>query len=223
MSRLRALLEERRPVKNLIAPERHGRPPLGNRDVPRLFVAVPIPPAISIRIGDLVADVQRALGSAGQRVRWVQMEGLHVTLRFLGPTPASQVETVGQAVERSAAAAGGPFEIRVGGAGTFPEPTRPRALWLGIRSGATELGQLSSALTRELGSAGWDLDERPFRPHLTIARTDGVHAGADAGSRLIVAAAELDLQFIADEVVLYRSHLGRGPARYEALRTVSLG
>lgn len=184
---------------------------------------MPIPPAIAAQIGDLVTDVQVALGTRGERVRWVQMEGLHITLRFLGPTPIAHVEAIGAAVERSAVVVPEPFEVRVGGAGAFPEPTRPRALWLGIRSGATELGRLSAALTRELATVGWALDDRPFRPHLTIARTDGVHAGAEAGSRLIAAAEALDLSFTADRVVLYRSHLGRGPARYEVLRSVPLG
>ncbi len=195
---------------------------MGARDMPRLFVAVPIPPAIAVQIGELVAHIDLALGPQPQRVRWVQMEGLHITLRFLGPTPAAHVDTVGAAVDRAAAVVAEPFEVRIGGAGSFPEPDRPRSLWLGIRSGATELGLLSAALTSELGSMGWELDDRPFRPHLTIARTDGVHSGAEAGSRLMVAAAELDLAFTADRVVLYRSHLGRGPARYEVIRTVPL-
>ena len=199
-----------------------GRPPVAPRDVPRLFVAIPIPTDIAARIGELVADVQTALGPAGQRVRWIQMEGLHVTLRFLGPTPKSQIEAVASAVERSARRSG-PFELRVGGAGAFPDPVRPRALWLGIRSGAAELGQLSSALTEALVADGWALEDRAFRPHMTIARTDGVHAGAEAGSLLVARSAELDLGFTADHVVLYRSHLGHGPARYEILHSVPLG
>jgi len=204
-------------------PARGGQLSAGSGDHPRLFVAVPIPEIVAARIGDLVAGVRDALGADGQRIRWVQMEGLHVTLRFLGPTRKDLIDAVGAAVERSAAAANGAFEIRIGGAGTFPDATRPRALWLGLREGATELGQLATALTSSLVEDGWVLDERAFRPHLTIARTDGVHAGADAGRRLVAAAAELDLAFSADRIVLYRSHLGRGPARYEALRSVALG
>ena len=199
-----------------------GRPPAGPPGQPRLFVAVPIPEEVATRIAAVVEDVRATLGVAGDRVRWVQMEGLHVTLRFLGPTPPGQVETVADAVERAAAVMPGPFEVRLGGAGAFPDATRPRALWLGIRHGADELARLSTALTTELVAAGWALDERPFRPHLTIARTDGVHAGAEAGQRLVEAAAELDVAFETDRVVLYRSHLGRGPARYEVLRSAPL-
>ncbi len=193
------------------------------RDVPRLFVAVPIPTGIAAKIGELVADVDAAISQPGHRVRWVQMEGLHVTLRFLGPTPKGQVDAVAAAVERCAPAAAGPFLIDIGGAGAFPDAIRPRALWLGIRSGAEALADLSTALTAELVADGWVLEDRPFRPHLTIARTDGVPAGAEAGSLLAARAADLDLGFTVDRVVLYRSHLGHGPARYEVLHSVPLG
>lgn len=191
------------------------------RDVPRLFVAVPIPVEITDQIGELVAAVEAALDPTGHRVRWVQMEGLHITIRFLGPTPKGQIESVAAALERSRRVVPGPFAVRVGGAGAFPDATRPRALWLGIRSGAEALAHLSDTLTEELVADGWPLDARPFRPHLTIARTDGVHVGAEAGRILVEKAAELDLAFSADRVVLYRSHLGHGPARYEALRSVT--
>jgi 2'-5' RNA ligase len=199
----------------------HG-PQAAPADQPRLFVAVPIPDTVAARIGDLVATVQDELGPAGQRVRWVQIEGLHVTLRFLGPTRPERVETVAAAVDRAASAVTGAFEVRLGGAGAFPDALRPRALWLGIRTGSEELGRVADAVATALKADGWDLDERPFRPHLTIARTDGVHAGAEAGTLLVAAAAELDVAFTADRVVLYRSHLGRGPARYEALHAVPL-
>jgi len=198
------------------------RPPGGGgSDVPRLFVAVPIPAPVAARIGELVAVVRDELGPPGQPVRWVQMSGLHVTIRFLGPTRAANVDAVAAAVERAVRARPS-FAVRVGGAGVFPDTLRPRALWIGIREGATELGLLSDAVTAELVAAGWALETRPFRPHLTIARTDGVHIAAEAGERLVAAAADLDLGFVADRVVLYRSHLGHGPARYEELRVVPL-
>ena len=190
-------------------------------DVPRLFVAVPVPAEVAARIGAVVDSARAALGDDGSRVRWVQLEGLHVTLRFLGPTPAGRVAEVAQAVDAGTADAAG-FEVMVAGAGAFPSLERPRALWLGLRGGADQLADLAAKLDAELIGRGWGFEPRPFRPHLTIARTDGVRTGPKAAAALNRAAVGLEAAFRADRVVLYRSHLGHGPARYEALHTVTL-
>ena len=192
-------------------------------DHPRLFVAAPVPEVIATRVAELVDRVAAEMGPDGRRIRWVQMDGLHITLRFLGPTSPARVAAITGAVDAAARTLAGPFDVRLGGAGGFPDVTHPRALWLGIRAGAVLLGQLSDSLTGALLGSGLEVEPRPFRPHLTIARTDGVHAGSDAGQRLIAAAAEVDLPFVVDRVVLYRSHLGRGPARYEILHAAHLG
>ena len=84
------------------------------------------------------------------------------------------------------------------------------------------LGRLAAGLETELRAAGWAVEPRAYRPHLTIARTDGVRAGPAAATVLERAAAGLDAGFTAGSVVLYRSHLGSGPARYEALREARL-
>ncbi|MEW5989800.1 MAG: RNA 2',3'-cyclic phosphodiesterase [Chloroflexota bacterium] len=193
----------------------------GRPDVPRLFVAVPIPPDVGAQVGRVLAEARAELGDEGRRIRWVQLEGLHVTLRFLGPTPADRVPDVAAALER-AVTGEAPFEVRLAGAGAFPAAARPRALWLGIRSGADALGRLAEALDAELRAAGWGVEARPFRPHLTIARTDGARAGSAAAMALEAAASTLDAGFTATAVVLYRSHLGSGPARYEVLREAPL-
>jgi 2'-5' RNA ligase len=180
-----------------------------------------VPADVGLEVGRVIGEAQAALGEDGHRIRWVQLEGLHLTLRFLGPTPADRVPEVASALDRAAAGKPG-FEVRLSGAGAFPAAERPRALWLGIRHGAEALGGLAAAFEVELRDAGWGVETRPFRPHLTIARTDGVRAGPAAAMALQRAAAGLDAAFRADGVVLYRSHLGSGPARYERLHEVRL-
>jgi 2'-5' RNA ligase len=190
----------------------------------RLFVAVPLDEpafrAVTGIVERIRADRERA--APNQRdVRWVRMDGLHLTLRFLGPTPEADVPAVGQAVRRAADAQDA-FEIRIDGGGAFPNPHRPRTLWLGVTRGTEELARLAAAVDRELVAAGWPASERPFRAHLTVARSDGIPAGADVARRLAEAAADLDQPSAADRVVLFESITGRGPARYEALETAAL-
>ncbi len=77
----------------------------------------------------------------------------------------------------TAAGGHGAFDITLAGAGAFPAGRRPRTLWLGIARGAEELAALVRGLDGPLAPLGWPADARPFRPHLTVARTDAVHGG----------------------------------------------
>ncbi len=200
------------------------RPRWPGADLPgrRLFYAVPIPAPAIEQIAEIVADV-RAPGvpDGGRDVRWVRLEGLHLTLRFLGPTLDERIEAATQAL-RGVTEGRSSFDISIGGGGTFPSHGRPRALWLDVRDGEEGLVGLAGEIDRELTHAGWVLDPKPFRPHLTLARSDGVPAGAAIGARLISAAEGLEVRFRADRVGLYESLTGGGPARYEPLEVIEL-
>jgi len=198
----------------------------------RLFVAVPLPEAARDTIAGAVDRVRRRLeaadraafeagGEPGGRVRWVRLDGLHVTLRFLGGAAEERLEELRDVVDVAAAAAT-PFEVALDGAGAFPVPGRPRTLWLGIVEGGEGLAGLAAGVEDALVAFGWPREERPFRPHLTVARTDGVHAGPLAARELAAAARGLAVRFTADRLVLYRSHLGGGPARYEPLHEAAI-
>jgi 2'-5' RNA ligase len=147
---------------------------------------------------------------------------MHLTMRFLGATPEGRVDDV-VAAAQAAARASSPFAVRLAGAGAFPSAARPRVVWLGIAAGGPELAALAGALGRELAERGWPEDERPFRGHLTLARADGVPGAARVVDALAAAAAALDAAWTADRLVVYRSDVGHGPARYRPLATASLG
>jgi 2'-5' RNA ligase len=198
---------------------RRFAPPAGEPDGPRLFVAVPLPTEAMAAVADLVAGVRLAPEPApGERrdpldVRWVRMDGLHLTLRFLGPTDPGRLPEAEAAVQ-AAVVGSAPFEVGLAGAGVFPNPTRPRVLWLGIGRGIDQLESLTIRLSGALAERGWPHDDRPVRPHLTLARSDGVASGALVARRLLTAAADLDLRWQADRLVLFESQTGGGPARY---------
>ena len=188
----------------------------------RLFVAVAVP-ADSVEACRRVIDA--AQGSAlGRDARWVRTENLHLTIWFLGDTPPDLVPDVGLAV-RDAAALVQPFRVELAGAGAFPDGRHPRTLWLGVDRGNDGLVKLVDALQGPLAQMGWPPDPRSRRPHLTVARTDATrgetsHAIADELAR---AAEGWRTAFDVERLTLFRSHLGSGPARYEALVEATLG
>jgi len=185
---------------------------------------VPVSEEVREALGRLMEDVAggpidtRAYGQP----RWVRVDGLHVTLRFLGATPDELQPDLARAIERTAAGRS-PFTIALSGAGAFPNPVRPRVLWIGIVTGAGELQELAGSLAGELEALGWPPEDRPFSPHLTLARTDGVPEAAERAARLAELASDTRLEWLADRLVLYRSVLGRGPARYEEVAAAVLG
>lgn len=206
----------RRPVRP--APEDPARP--------RLFFAVPLPDEVREAIRPVRDAVQAGVGDGHARIRWVRIESLHLTLRFLGPTPLDEAPALGQA-GAAAAAEVAPFDVVIGGAGAFPADGRPRTLWLGLRAGADGLARLAEALDRALpggpGRSGGPGESRAFTPHLTIARTDGLRVASDAARTLASAVGRHEWSFRADRLVLFRSHLGQGPAWYEPLSESRLG
>ena len=188
---------------------------------PRLFVAVPLSEDARARVAQLV-DTIRAGEPAGRGVRWVRLDGLHLTLRFLGPTGEDRIPALESAVAGVAAAAG-PFEIGISGADAFPPVGRPRTLWLDVATGRDSLAELAGRLDDVLAAAGWDRDRRPFRAHLTLARADGVRAGSATVAALKAAAAQISIVSPIDRVVLYESITGDGRARYVERAAASLG
>jgi 2'-5' RNA ligase len=196
--------------------------PVDPPDVLRLFYAVPVPAEARARVGELIEHVQMGVGDGTARIRWVRVEGLHLTLRFLGATPAARRPALEAAADAVAGAAA-PFEVGLSGGGAFPNLSRPRSLWIGVATGADRLATLADELSHASLEEGQHLETRAFAAHLTIGRTDGVRLGPVAARSLAAAASEMDVRFTADRVVLFRSQLGGGPARYEALHEARLG
>jgi 2'-5' RNA ligase len=129
-----------------------------------LFFALPVPAEVRALAGRCQEAVRRTLGTG----RFPALEGLHVTLAFLGPTdPARVPALLGMAAE---AAGDGPgFPLRTAGIGGFPRPERARILWLGFAA-QPALAALAERLQRNLRAGGFTFDGKPFLPHLTLAR-----------------------------------------------------
>ncbi len=189
----------------------------------RIFVAVPLPEEAVETVAAVVETIRaEGVPGGGRDVRWVRLDGLHLTLRFIGPTLEDRVAPALEAT-RTAAAGSEPFDIVIGGGGAFPSVERPRALWLAIGEGADHLADLARAVDLALDANGWAFEIRPFQPHLTLARSDGVPAGGRIAARLIEHARELRVRARVERIALFESLTGGGPARYEPLEVIDLG
>ena len=182
----------------------------------RCFVAVPLGEELRSELRRAVEELRAAVPEAAEGLRWTEPDGWHLTLVFLGWVAPEAVAGIGRAVE-GVAAAHDPFEISTGGLGGFPSRRQVRVLWYGLADHSAELGELARTTRQALG-----VDESsPFRAHLTLAR-----ARAERGIALPETIWQMTLptgRIAVDRLVLYRSHLGRGPARYEALAEAHLG
>lgn len=182
----------------------------------RLFVGVALPEEATAAVREVVETVRAMpLPNGARDVRWVRLDGLHLTLRFLGPTPEALLPPTIAAVETVAADAAGPITIELSGTGTFPSGRRPRTLWIGIDDGVAALAALAAQTESALVGVGWPPDDRPFRPHLTLARSDGVAVGPLVAGRLAAAMGDRRIRATIDRVGLFESVTGGGPARYE--------
>jgi RNA 2',3'-cyclic 3'-phosphodiesterase len=114
--------------------------------------------------------VQRRLRKLIERdIRWVRPEGIHLTLKFFRDIIAADVTNIA-AVAEKATEKERPFSLAIRGAGVFPDPHRPRVLWLGMNGDVERLLAFQKGLDQALHEIGFLREERPFRPHLTVAR-----------------------------------------------------
>jgi 2'-5' RNA ligase len=131
----------------------------------RLFVALDIGDAIRERITRFVDGVRNFAPDA----RWVKPESLHVTLKFIGEQPDATVENIKQELVSIASASSG---IHFHGYGFFPTAKSARVFWIGMDSGP-ELAQLAAMVDNKMATVGIPREDRPFSPHLTLARASG--------------------------------------------------
>lgn len=187
----------------------------------RSFVAIELPPEVK----DKLVGLQRALGSSRQSfIKWVNPEGVHLTLKFLGAVPADKIAEVSAALEEAAEAMPC-FRLELESLGVFPNPRRTRVAWVGLGGEVEKLLQLQRQVDSHLAALGFPSEERPFTPHLTLAR---VREGASPAERQSfgerVSAARLDtaLSWQVEEVCLMKSQLTPAGAIYSRLATVKL-
>ena len=185
----------------------------------RTFIAVDI----TADIRTLARQAIDLMSGAGAKVRWVDPKSMHVTLKFLGDVPTTELPEVCKATA-AAAAAVEPFDFRVCGCGAFPSLDKPRTIWLGVDEGADELERLHDALDEALSTLGFRREQRKFRPHLTLGRVLNSPLGLKELARLLAEQEDMVAGSVGvDELVVYSSELDFDGPTYEPMATLPLG
>jgi 2'-5' RNA ligase len=196
------------------------RPVLSDPDLltGRLFFAVPVPGATRAPLEAILPEIAHALPAA----RIATAAGWHLTLAFLGQVRAESASDVVQVGET--AVAGLPAaNLRLEGAGGFPNARRARVLWAGVGGETEVLATLAGTLAEECRRAGLRYEERELHPHLTVARLQIPAPLPEPTLELVTATAAASPPWQARQLYCYRSVLSRSGARYQVVRKFPLG
>lgn len=133
----------------------------------RAFLAILLDPPLCDALSACVRALQAAHPPA--HLKWVSDEQHHLTLHFLGEISPAQTEAVTRALAGLPPPTA-PLSLTLGGLGAFPNVNRPATLWAGSQDEGGRIAMLAVAYGRALRALGFEIDARPFTPHLTLAR-----------------------------------------------------
>jgi RNA 2',3'-cyclic 3'-phosphodiesterase len=177
----------------------------------RIFIAVKIDPGA--RLLDMISDLRETLRE--EKIKWTEPANFHITLAFLGETEEDKIIAVSRML-KDVSKGSGVFGLIIKGAGVFKSFNDPRVLWTTIEP-SEKLNGLYDLVIPGLRNIGINLEERAFRPHLTLGRIKRID-DIDKFKTLIMRYAGMELQSQqVSEVVLYESVLFHSGPLYKPL------
>ncbi|MCS7261151.1 MAG: RNA 2',3'-cyclic phosphodiesterase, partial [Anaerolineae bacterium] len=189
----------------------------------RSFVALELNAAARHALTILQRDL--AARMPPQSIRWVAPESLHVTLQFLGEVPAEKIAPIIEAL-RCVCTDIPAFSFDLVSLGVFPNPRRPRIVWVGVHEPQGVLATLHQKIGQALSPLGFPPEERAFTPHLTVGRA-ARHASPADLQKVGEQIAKLDVGLIetvpVEHIVLMKSDLRPDGAVYTPQAVLRLG
>lgn len=179
--------------------------------------------AIDVNDPDLISKIiriQEEIISSNAKLKPVETENLHFTLKFLGEVEESRLELV-KGVMDDILRDFQPFKMEIKSLGAFPTVSRPNVIWIGAGEGRELFIRIASELDRALSKLGFSRESRPIEPHLTIARVKGPLGSLPDVIRKL---SHVELGFLhVEEVKLKKSTLTREGPIYSDIYAVRLG
>ena len=179
----------------------------------RVFCAVELPDEVRTSLQKHIVQLREEVPDAA--ASWSRVENIHLTLKFFGNVAVDRIPVISSAAERVVSEFS-TFEIEVGQTGVFPKPSRAQVLWIGVSDPSGTLAALQKRFEAECAVAGFEKEDRAYRPHLTIARLrkpEGARQLADTHLQTQFTPSKLTL----NELVVFRSELSSKGSKYTAI------
>ena len=187
----------------------------------RVFIALDISDAarssLSGAMDGLRAEIPRG-------VRWVDPQGIHLTLKFLGDIDPRRTDGILESMHR-VGQDGSSLSLRLDGLGMFPNQRQPRVLWAGVAGDLDALTELQSGVEEAMAEQGFTKERRSFNPHLTIGRVrDGVSAleRQKIGNSLALCSLDPTESWIADTMHLFQTTFTPDGSIHDIIGSASL-
>jgi len=182
----------------------------------RIFIA------LKVEAGETLLTMISLLRSrlSGENIRWTNPENIHITISFLGDTVEKLIKDINSMLKKKCEGSGR-FELFIKGCGVFRNVNDPRIIWIGIEP-SEKLLSLDGIIMKGLMGLGIEIEDRPFKPHLTIGRIKHLN-DKETLKALIDKYQNLEIQnIVINEVILYESILLQSGPIYKPLTRFNL-
>ncbi len=188
----------------------------------RTFLAIDLPNDVK----EYLCKIQNSLKQAKADVKWVRTELMHLTVRFLGEISQDMLARVKDATEIATNGLD-MFELKTSGLGVFPNLKRPRVVWVGLTGELRSLNILKQRIDNRLFEIGFEKEDRPFSPHLTLGRIKSNKNLSKLTQMIIeqgsIVTTQKPISFKVKELIVYKSLLSpKGPS-YSVISRHSIG
>ena len=188
-------------------------------DVKRLFLGVPVAPAVGQALAGAAETLARRARTQGLALAWAPPVGYHVTVAFLGAArPEAESAVRARMVELAVAAR--PFRWKAARLGAFPTLERATVLWAGVDEPSGELARLADALAAGMAALGFRRDPRRYHPHVTLAR---LREPAAIGDLVLPLSEQVFGETRCDSVTLFETVASPNGSIYRAVARAPLG
>jgi 2'-5' RNA ligase len=183
----------------------------------RCFIAVDLPHLLKEEINShVIGELRKKL----EGIRWVGLDGIHITLKFLGEVPESDIPRISEVLSHTIK--GIPkFSLLIGGLGGFPSINNPRVIWIGVEGDIETLNNLHRNIEDEFSKLGFKRDREEFVPHVTLGRVKKARGNIGITLRSFSQSPKFP-SFEVSDVKLFKSTLTPDGAIYNVLKSFKL-